>query len=685
VILGAVATGMSVEPAGGLRAEPVGRPNIILILVDDLGYGDVGVFHQNQRLAAADRAQPAHRTPALDELAARGMTLPHHYCPAPVCAPSRASLLLGVHQGHANVRDNQFDKALEDNHTLATLLRSAGYRTVAIGKYGLQGDPQGSPPSPPDWPAHPNRRGFDEFFGLIRHRDGHEHYPKEGIHRGPKEVWHNEVEISARLDKCYTTDLFTARAKHEIVRHMAARPDQPFFMYLAYDTPHAVLSLPTQAYPAGGGRDGGLQWLGRAGGMINTASGEPDSHYHPDYAAATWDHDGDAATPEIAWPDVQKRYASVVRRIDDGIGDLTRLLGDLGIAGNTLIVVTSDNGPSIESYLPEPFEPTFFQGYGPYDGIKRDLREAGVHVGGIVCWPDRVPAGSTTGDHATAFWDWMPTFCQAAGIAPPARSDGVSLLPLLSGRPDSQPPSTIYSEYFESGATPPFADFTPANRGRRRNQMQLLREGRYVGVRYDVRSHRDDFEIFDIVADPRQSRNLAAGLPEVQARFKDRVLQLRRSESSAARPYDDLPVPPLAGPPIAAEARWAVFAGDHPYAPSSANLEPTRRGTAADIAAAIESAAQAARGQVGRPAASIRGMIEVPVEGRYTLHLAGAGPAVVRVHEAVVIDDDFGHRPGRPAAATIRLAAGSHPVAIELVLAEQSRPRFSWDRRRPAP
>jgi arylsulfatase A-like enzyme len=197
----------------GVRAAEK-KPNIIFILTDDLGFGDVGVFFQNLQREKNDRARPWHLTPQLDQMAAAGVQLRQYYCPAPVCAPSRASLLLGVHQGHANVRDNQFDKALENNHTLATVLRGAGYATAAIGKWGLQGGPGekcagAEKAGPNDWPGYPTKRGFDYYFGYVRHVDGHWHYPKED----QRQVWENEREVSADLAGCYTTDLFTACAK----------------------------------------------------------------------------------------------------------------------------------------------------------------------------------------------------------------------------------------------------------------------------------------------------------------------------------------------------------------------------------------------------------------------------------------------------------------------------------------
>ena len=186
--LGACLAVLSLLQCQVLSAAP-SKPNILFILTDDLGYGDLGVLYQNSR----SHGLPREFTPNLDRLAADGLIFHRHYCPAPVCAPSRASLLLGVHQGHANVRNNQFDKALENNHTLASVLARAGYATVAIGKYGLQG--QGANPS--EWHAYPTRRGFDYYFGYVRHKDGHEHYPKEGLYDGPKEVWDNTQDISA--------------------------------------------------------------------------------------------------------------------------------------------------------------------------------------------------------------------------------------------------------------------------------------------------------------------------------------------------------------------------------------------------------------------------------------------------------------------------------------------------------
>ena len=221
------------------------RPNIIFVLTDDLVWGDLGVIYQNSRNFGTNRNLPAMATPALDSMAAQGLRMDRHYCPSPVCAPSRASLLFGANQGHANVRDNQFDKELANKHTLGTILRQACYATAVIGKLGLGG---GS-----GFSGHPQKRVFDYVFGYMAHLDAHHHYPKEQGH----EYYEGFTNIVSNLDKCYSTDLATTRAKKWIADQHATAPAQPFFLYLAYTALHAQLNVPTSAYPSGGGVAGG--------------------------------------------------------------------------------------------------------------------------------------------------------------------------------------------------------------------------------------------------------------------------------------------------------------------------------------------------------------------------------------------------------------------------------------------
>jgi arylsulfatase A-like enzyme len=675
-------------PCSLLAAEPAARPNIIFILADDLGVGDVGAFFQNARRAGGNKA--AHLTPELDKMAASGAQLTNHYCAAPVCAPSRASLIGGVHQGHANVRDNQFDKAIENNHTLATVLHQVGYATAAIGKWGLQGR---ADKGPPNWPAHPLNRGFDFYFGYMRHADGHEHYPKEApykkIQRARQaakkaaateevddtaanisgvEVWDNRTEISAQLDKSYTADLFTARAKKWIVEQKQTKPGQPFFMYLAFDTPHAILQLPTQAYPAGGGLKGGLQWLGTPGHMINTASGEIDSWMHPDYANATYD----GATPNQPWPEVYKRYATSVRRIDDAVGDLMQLLRDLKIDENTLVVFSSDNGPSIESYLPEKITPEFFSSYGPYDGIKRDLWEGGTRTPTIARWPARIPAGRVVPD-PSAHWDWLPTFAEVAGLPAPSRADGVSLVPALTGKGALRAREYLYFEYQQAGKTPNFPGFEAGHRDRQRRQMQALRVGDYVGVRYDVKAADDDFEIYQVTADPKETKNLAgdpvqAGL---QKRLKELALQARRPDAGAPRPYDSALVPAVevAGGGLQSGLSWQRFDGAAPWVPATQAMKPAASG----LAAGLELAAVGAK-PAKEFAAVFSGYLEVPADGEYTFSLTADTGAELRLHEATVIDADFGYIGGSARQGTIKLKAGLHPFRLTTRHASTAKP-----------
>lgn len=667
--------------ASALSAAPgsARRPNIIVILADDLGYGDIGPFFQAARHAAG---KPAILTPELDRIAASGARLTAHACAAPVCAPSRASLLSGLHQGHANVRNNQFDKALADNHTVATVLKEAGYATAAFGKWGLQGRAEGGAPN---WPAHPLNRGFDFYFGYIRHADGHEHYPKEAPYRNRdfnakkkgkaattgeeaddanpklhgKEVWDNRTEISRSLDRCYTTDLFAARAKKWIVDQKQAQPDQPFFAYLAFDTPHATIELPPVAYPAGGGLKGGLQWLGKPGHMINTAEGVVDGWMHPDYANASYDHDGNPATPEQPWPDVYRRYATSVRRIDDAVADLMTLLKDLGVERDTLVVFTSDNGPSLESYLAEQFSPEFFRGFGPFDGVKRDLWEGGVRVPTLAFWPGRIRAGLTV-DAPNAHWDWLPTFAEAAGLPAPANADGVSLLPALTnGATPDRAHAPLYFEYRHDGRTPPYEAFEPSRRDRQRREMQSLRLGNIVGIRYDVKSAEDDFEFYDVVADPKQTRNLAAtaGFSERQREFKDAVLRMRRPDASAPRPYDAAPIPAVTPPPTAPGLAWQRFDRAFPWVPSTASLRADAQGITPALT--LEPV-----GGKGAFAAQFTGYVRVPAEGEYTFTVQADTGVVVRLHDATLHDVDFHAAPNSSGTATVRLKAGLHPVRI---------------------
>lgn len=670
---GAAGAGLAISPfvsqafQTGDKSAP--RPNILFILCDDLGFGDVGAFYQNQRAAMHDRAVPFFSTPNIDTLARDGAKLIEHYSAAPVCAPSRASLLSGLTQGNANVRDNQFDKALADSHTLGTVLKQAGYATAAIGKWGLQGgdwqsrqnkNPSIDAPASQKaaeyrtWDAFPTRRGFDYFFGYVRHVDGHFHYPKED----GREVWQNDREIAGELDKCYTADLWTAQAKKWITEQTSAHPTQPFFVYLAYDTPHAKLQNPPCPYPPGGGLTGGVQWTGKPHAMLNTATSAVDGYTFPDYAKGTWDDDRNPATPEVAWPDVQKRYANDVRRIDFGVGDVLQLLTDLKIDHNTLVVFTSDNGPSIESLLDnEPYAPTFFRGYGPFDGIKRDTWEGGMREPTLVRWPAAIPAGRVD-SQPSGHWDWLATFAEAAGVPVPAASDGVSLMPSLTGRGERRP-GTIYIEYFQEGVTPDFGDFVPAHRGRKRGQMQNIYLDGYMGVRYNVKSADDDFEIYNVARDLQEAHNLAKDpkLAGLQAAMKARVLQLRVPNESTPRPYDKAPVPPMTKTPGGTPGlRWSLFKGEWPWLPDFHTLTPAARGETKNIDLAMAEGGKAF-------GVAFEGYFYAKQPGKYSFTLVNDTGAMLFLHDIRVIGEPLKDSAGT-FTGNVGLGSGWHPMRL---------------------
>ncbi|MCD8482588.1 MAG: sulfatase-like hydrolase/transferase [Verrucomicrobia bacterium] len=627
------------------QAAVPASPNIIFVLTDDLGPGDIGVLWQNEL-----RQDRRHRTPHLDKMAAEGAILHRHYSASPVCAPARSSLLTGQHQGHATVRDNQFDKELQDTHTLGTVLQAAGYATAVIGKWGLQGGP--------GWPGHPLNRGFDFFFGYIAHEDAHFHYPFES----QRPFFANHTDISSQLQRSYSTDLLTARAKKWIQEQVSAEPEKPFFLYLAQVAPHAGLRVPTDShltaetnYPPGGGTIGGVQWLGIPGQMVNTASGNWDQGLHPEYAQAV-SLDGQP------WPDFAKRYATMVRRLDDSMADLIQLLKDLEIDDNTLIIFTSDNGTQNAPGLDNVgiHDPRFFQTYGPYDGIKRDLWEGGIRMPTLVRWPAGIPAGSHIHE-PSQFHDWMATFAELAGVPAPAFSDGRSIVSHLTGSGDGVP-GTVYTEYFEWNRTPAWTEFEPVRRNRLRQQMQAVYLGRYKGVRYNITSPTTPFLVYDVVDDVKETTNLAGqpGVP-TQSDFLAASLRQRRIDPDAPRPYDTEPIPALKlSADSSAGLRQRSYPGIWPWVPQL-NTRLSSNERMIDYPGAVGSAS-------GPIARVLDGLLEVPVTGTYHFFCSLQGRAIIRLHNALLLDADVGYEAGTEiASGPIVLAAGFHPVTVTLV------------------
>ncbi|HUU92787.1 MAG TPA: arylsulfatase [Phycisphaerae bacterium] len=391
--VGAAAAGCALERTKDARATaaPAGlprKPNIIFILADDLGYGDVGCFGQTRI-----------KTPSLDRLAAEGMRFTQAYAGSTVCAPSRCTLMTGLHTGHCWVRGNARVPLRPDDVTVAELLKAQGYATGIIGKWGL-GEPETT--------GIPNRQGFDYWFGYLNQHHAHNYWPSY--------LWRNEERVqlknvvpkedavgggvaSQRVE--YSHDLFAAEALGFVEKHKKG----PFFLYLALTIPHANNEA------------------GKTG--MEVPGDEP-------YAAESW-------------PQQQKNHAAMITRMDRDIGRLMALLEQLGIDDQTLVIFTSDNGPHREGGA----DPDFFDANGPLKGIKRDLYEGGIRVPTMARWPGRIEAGSVS-DHAWAFWDFLPTACELAGAPVPKDIDGLSFVPALLGKPQ-EAHECLYWEFHERG------------------------------------------------------------------------------------------------------------------------------------------------------------------------------------------------------------------------------------------
>ncbi len=385
-----------------LTVSATDRPNIVFVLADDLGYGDLGCYGQ-QVIA----------TPELDRMAAEGMRFTQFYAGAPVCAPSRAVLMTGRHTGHVSVRGNA-DKSIQrlddDDVTVATVLREANYHTALIGKWGLGEVDSG---------AHPQDKGFAHFFGYLNQTHAHNYYPAY-LWRGRERIpLRNEVQPAQRAGSNYHGGYATKRVDYshdlfvdDALAWIAEPRDGPFFLFLSLTIPHAN----------------------------NEATADlGDGQEVPDY--------GDYADRD--WPAPAKGQAAMIARLDRDMGRLFALLRERGLDEQTLVLFTSDNGPHNEG----GFDITRFRPAGPLRGIKRDLYEGGIRVPLIARWPGRVAAGVVS-DHVGYFGDIIATFADLAGTTtPPAGLDAVSFAPTLQGEPFARQAQHdfLYWEFYEQG------------------------------------------------------------------------------------------------------------------------------------------------------------------------------------------------------------------------------------------
>jgi len=463
---GAGAAALSLTGTSSCRASRT-KPNIILILADDLGYSQLGCYGEKKI-----------RTPEIDRLAAGGIRFTQAYSGSPVCAPSRCVLLTGQHTGHAHIRDNREimpegqEPLPAGTPTLPRLLRREGYATGLVGKWGL-----GSPGSP----GEPLKQGFDFFFGYNCQRKAHNHYPPE--------LWRNAARVSIEgndggaVGRQYVPDLF----EKEALDFIRANRRRPFFLFFAATIPHLSLQVPEDSL-----REYASLWL--------ETPYDGSKGYFPQ------------SQPRAA-------YAAMVTRFDRAVGRIVALLRELRLEQDTLILFSSDNGPT---YDVGGYDMAFFGGTGPLRGHKGYLYEGGIRVPLIARRPGSVPAGRTCAD-IIAFQDILPTLLDAAGARSqvPQGVDGVSVLSIIEGKESRFEAWRLYMEF-------------PAYGG-----QQMARLGRWKAVRQNLLEDPDAaVELYDLESDIGESRNVAAENPDV-------VAELRQIMAKEHRPSKGFPFPAL--------------------------------------------------------------------------------------------------------------------------------------------
>lgn len=356
------------------------RPNVILLVADDLGYGDLGCY-----------GQPRIKTPNLDQMAKEGVRFTQAYAGSTVCGPSRCALFTGMHSGHGRMRGNQDTWLQPQDYTVSQVFKDAGYDTGLFGKWSLGGI---------GTDGHPNKKGFDEFFGYFSQMQAHLYYPQMLLHN-QKEV--NLTGNWGTSQKQYAHDLITERALDWIEKTQG-----PFFTHIAWTIPHANNEL---------GRD--------TGDGMEVPSLEPYENE--------------------SWPRVEKAFAAMITRMDKHVGQLMALLKNKGVDRETLVLFTSDNGPHMEG----GHSPKFFESSGIVRGTKRDMYDGGIRVPFIARMPGFVAEGKTS-DNVFAFWDMLPTACELTGRQAPAGLDGQSVVPTLRGEAQKAH-DYLYWEFHERG------------------------------------------------------------------------------------------------------------------------------------------------------------------------------------------------------------------------------------------
>jgi arylsulfatase A len=424
------------------------RPNIIYIMADDLGYGDLGCF-----------GQKLIKTPNLDQMGANGIRFSQHYCGTSVSAPSRCCLMTGMHCGHAYIRGNRQGEPYgqlpipDSIVTVAELMKQAGYTTGLFGKWGLgventSGDPQ--------------KQGIDEFYGYYCQLMAHNSFPPYLFHNGQKEMLRNEVKWSSKDDWTkgmgsiatkridYSNDFFFSHA----IDFIEKNKDKPFFLYLPTTIPHSN-------------------------------GEEPEGKRNESPTLAPYQNE--------KWTDDQKAYAAEITRMDSCIGEIVAKLKQLHLDSNTLVIFTSDNGAD---------SPDIFENNGGLRGIKRDLYEGGLREPFVAFWPGKIQPGSVS-EHISAFWDFMPTACELAGVEPPKNTDGISYVNALQGK-EQKKHEFLYWEIMDGNGP-----------------KQALRMDNWKAVINNAGNINDTIELYDLSTDLYEKNNVASQHPEIVTKMND--------------------------------------------------------------------------------------------------------------------------------------------------------------------
>jgi arylsulfatase A-like enzyme len=448
-----------------VEANPVikgqtGRPNVIFILADDLGYGDLSCYGQVQ-----------FKTPNIDQLAASGIRFTSYYAGCTVCAPSRSALMTGLHTGHTYIRGN---KGMEpegqeplpaETYTVAELFKEAGYATGAFGKWGLGG---------PGTTGVPEKQGFDEFFGFNCQSLAHNYYPEY--------LWQNDQKVILEGNKNGGTGAYAHDEYHKMaLAFIEKHKEGPFFMFCPYIIPHAELVVPQDSI-----------WRQFDGKYPENPFTGTDSG--PNFRKGGY---GSQAKPRAA-------FAAMVTRLDMSVGEIVAKLKKLGIEKNTLIIFTSDNGPHKEGGA----SPDFFNSGGPLRGYKRSMYEGGIRVPFIACWPAKIPSGRTSA-YPSAFWDFLSTAAEVTGQHISGPTDGISMVPVLTGKGVQKEHNFLYWEFHEGGT------------------KQAVRMGKWKGIRFGT---NEPLELYDLSTDLHEDKNVAAQNTEIVKKMES-FLSNARTES----------------------------------------------------------------------------------------------------------------------------------------------------------